>query len=93
MTWELAFDTFPFRNMKTVNNSKELGEVIRAMRKELGVTQKALAMTAGTGLRFIVELERGKPTARMEGIFKVLKALGLILQIEGSFQDGSGAAQ
>jgi HTH-type transcriptional regulator / antitoxin HipB len=76
--------------MKTVGNSKELGAVIRAVRKGLGVTQKDLAMTAGTGLRFIVELERGKPTARMEGVFKVLQALGLSLQMELPIQDVGG---
>ena len=63
--------------MKTLSDSKELGTLIRAERKRLGVTQKQLAMTAGVGLRYLVELEQGKPTARMEGVFKVLQALGL----------------
>lgn len=68
---------FPIRNMKKIANSKELGATIRAERKRLGVTQKELAMTAGVGLRYLIELERGKATARLEGVFKVLKALGM----------------
>ena len=67
--------------MKTVVNSKELGNAIRAERKLLGVTQKDLAMTAGVGLRYLIELERGKTTARLEGVFKVLQALGLKMRI------------
>ena len=68
---------FPIRNMKTINNSTELGAIIREERKRLKVTQKELAMVAGTGLRFLIELERGKPTSRIEGVFKVLQALGI----------------
>lgn len=63
--------------MKRIANSLELGAAIRAERKRLGVTQKELSMTAGVGLRYLIELERGKATARMEGVFKVLQALGL----------------
>ena len=67
--------------MKTISNTKALGAGIREERKRLKVTQKELAMTAGVGLRYLIELERGKPTARMEGVFKVLRALGLELCI------------
>lgn len=67
--------------MKTITNSTELGNVIRAERKRLGVTQKELAMAAGTGLRFLIELERGKPTSQLAGAFKVLQALGIKLAI------------
>lgn len=67
--------------MKRIVNSKELGAAIRAERKRLGVTQKELAMTAGVGLRYLIELERGKATARLEGVFKVLTALGMSMHI------------
>ncbi len=70
---------FPIRNMKKISNSMELGEVIRSKRKRLKVTQKDLAMVAGTGLRFISELERGKPTSRISGVFKVIQALNITL--------------
>ena len=73
---------FLIRNMKTIKNSNELGTVIRTERKRLKVTQKELAMAAGTGLRFLIELERGKPTSRMEGVFRILQALGAKLAVE-----------
>jgi len=67
--------------MKTITNSAELGMAIRRERKRLKVTQKELAMAAGTGLRYLSELERGKPTTRIEGVFKILQALGLKLAV------------
>ena len=76
--------------MTVIKNSRELGACIRAERKRLKVTQKELAMTAGVGLRYLIELERGKPTARMEGMFKVLQALGLNLSVT-MLSDGEGA--
>ncbi len=67
--------------MKIITNSAELGIAIRTARKAIKVTQKELALTAGVGLRYLIELERGKPTARLEGVFKVLQVLGLKLNI------------
>ena len=34
-------------------------------------------MTSGTGLRFVIDLERGKPTCQIGKILQVLQALGL----------------
>ena len=42
-----------------------IGRVIRDERKELGLRQDELAAASGVGLRFIVELERGKATAQI----------------------------
>jgi len=76
--------------MKTIMNSTDLGATIRAERKRLKVTQKELAMVAGVGLRFLIELERGKTTSQIEGVFKVLQALGLKLMIEMPEGDSDG---
>jgi len=66
---------------------KQLGAAIRARRKQLKVTQKDLAMTCGTGLRFIIDLEKGKPTCQIGKILQVLQALGLKLQIASPIVD------
>lgn len=55
----------------------ELGDLIRSTRKSLGVTQENLAMTAGTGLRFIVDLEKGKPTCELAKALAVIHTLGI----------------
>lgn len=62
-------------------NPEQLGAAIRARRRQLKVTQKDLAMTCGTGLRFIIDLEKGKPTCQIGKILQVLQALGLKLQV------------
>jgi hypothetical protein len=40
-------------------------------------------LAAGVGVRFIVDLEAGKPTIRLETLLKVLNALGGSLAVEG----------
>ena len=37
-------------------------------------------MTCGTGLRFIVDLEKGKPTCQIGKTIGVLRALGLAIE-------------
>ncbi len=62
--------------MATITSPQSLGTVLRASRKRLGLTQADLALAAGVGLRFIVELEAGKPTVRLEQVLRVVDALG-----------------
>ena len=55
----------------------DVGRIIRDTRKSLGVTQKDLALTSGTGLRFVIELEKGKPTCEIGKALTVLQTLGI----------------
>ena len=55
----------------------QIGAVIRSTRKGLGVTQRDLALTSGTGLRFIIELEKGKETCELGKALRVLHTLGI----------------
>lgn len=59
----------------------DLGSVVQAVRKEQGLTQVDIAGLAGTGNRFIVDLEKGKPTIRMQLALDVLELLGLELVV------------
>ena len=63
-----------------IKTSEELGTAIRTRRKQLKITQKELAMACGTGLRFIVDLEKGKPTCQTGKTLQVLQALGLVIE-------------
>lgn len=58
-----------------------IGSTIRQTRKALGVTQKDLALTSGTGLRFIIDLEKGKPTCQLAKVLTVLHTLGIQLEL------------
>ena len=70
-----------------MKNMGELGAAVRRERKQMGVTQADLAMSAGTGLRFVVELEKGKPTVQAGKVLDVLQALGLRLEIRSRAED------
>lgn len=59
--------------------TEEIGLMVRESRKRQGLTQPSLAMVAGTGLRFIVDLEAGKATCQIGKVFQVLDALGIRL--------------
>ncbi len=61
---------------------KVVGELVKNTRKSLGVTQKDLAMTSGTGLRFIIDLEKGKPTCRLGKVLTVLHTLGIKIDLK-----------
>ena len=55
----------------------QLGDLIRGPRKQLGVTQKDLAMTSGTGVRFLIDLEKGKTTCEIGKTLLILNTLGI----------------
>lgn len=65
------------------NSPEALGAAVLAARHRLGLTQPQLALAAGVGVRFIVELEAGKPTIRLQTLLKVLNTLGGSLAVEG----------
>lgn len=69
--------------MTSIRSPKQLGDVLRAARKHLGLTQPQLALAAGVGVRFIVDLEAGKPTLRLENILRVIDALGGEINLSG----------
>jgi HTH-type transcriptional regulator / antitoxin HipB len=60
-----------------IQSTKEIGQSIRHIRKQLGVTQSDVALTAGTGVRFIIDLEKGKPTCQIGKVLQVLQVLGI----------------
>ena len=57
----------------------DLSAFVRDKRKSQGMTQPDLAEKAGTGLRFIRDLEQGKKTLRMDKVNQVLRLFGFEL--------------
>ena len=56
---------------------RQIGKTIRDTRKKLGVTQKDLALTSGTGIRFVIDLEKGKETCEIGKTLALLNTLGI----------------
>jgi len=69
--------------MTSIRSPQQLGNALRAARKQLGLTQPQLALAAGVGVRFIVDIEAGKPTLRLENVLRVIDALGGEIQLSG----------
>lgn len=65
----------------SVSDPAAIGRVIRDTRRALGITQSDLALSVGVGVRFIVDVENGKPTAQIGKIMQVLAALGIDMQL------------
>ena len=61
------------------SNTRRLGDLVRRRRIAAQLTQRELAELAGVGLRLVSELERGKPTLRLDAVDKVLRVFGLML--------------
>ncbi|MBI2174899.1 MAG: helix-turn-helix transcriptional regulator [Candidatus Omnitrophica bacterium] len=54
---------------------------IKELRRRSGLTQIEFARRVGVGLRFVRDLEQGKPSVRLDKVNQVLKFLGHHLEI------------
>ena len=64
-------------------NSEKLGLLIKNRRKSLKITQAEVALATGVGLRFISDLENGKPSCQIGKALLVMESIGLNLIIDG----------
>ena len=69
--------------MTSIRSPKDLGTAVRDARKSLQLTQSQLALATGVGVRFIVDLEAGKPTLQLENILLVIDAVGGVIELTG----------
>ena len=53
-----------------------IAEFVKLKRNSAKLTQPDLAEKAGVGLRFIRDLEQGKPTLRLDKVNQVLQLFG-----------------
>lgn len=62
-----------------INSASDLGVLIKKVRNAQKLTQPELAGACGVGLRFIVDLEKGKPTCQIGKALLVANMLGIKL--------------
>jgi y4mF family transcriptional regulator len=60
-----------------IGTPTELGIALKQRRRELSLTQDALAAAIGVNRRVVGELERGKGSVRIEIALAIAQALGL----------------
>jgi HTH-type transcriptional regulator / antitoxin HipB len=76
-----------FKNNIEVNSSAKLGLVIKETRQKLGLKQQDVAFVAHVGVRFMSDLENGKPTCQIEKIFQVAHSLGIKINFVSPVKD------
>jgi y4mF family transcriptional regulator len=64
-----------------VFSSMDVGKAVRDARKAAGLTQHELAELCNCGVRFLSELENGKPTIELGRAMRVLNTLSLDVEI------------
>jgi transcriptional regulator with XRE-family HTH domain len=67
--------------MTKIHTAADLGRLVRQRRKEAGFTLKDAAGMTGVGVRFLSELERGKPTLQIDRALAALPLFGLELHL------------
>lgn len=64
-----------------INSPEKIGAFIRARRRKLKARQKDLAQISNTGLRFVVDVEKGKPTCQIGKVLILLQTLGIKVKL------------
>lgn len=65
------------QTLTMLTSTTQVGELVRTVRKEQGLTQLDVAGLAGLSNRFVIDLEKGKETLQMQKVLDVLALLGL----------------
>lgn len=58
------------------------GEILKERRKELGLTQKELALIVGRERTYINRIEKGETDLQVSSLIRIAAALGLMLRLE-----------
>ena len=65
------------KEIKTLSGiTAGLSAQIKALRNKAGLTQAVMAKRTGVGLRFVRDVEQGKPTVRLDKVNQVLALFG-----------------
>ncbi len=70
-----------------LDTTTAVGQLVKTERHKQKLTQLQLAGLAGTGIRFVSDLENGKGTVQLQKLIAVLSALGLGLYIHSPWVD------
>ena len=74
-------DSLDIKRGVTINSTKQLGELLKQVRKSSKITQATISGMANWGSRFIGDVESGKPTVRAQMLFDLIGWLGLEIVI------------
>jgi y4mF family transcriptional regulator len=65
-----------------IQGPSDIGKLVREQRRKSRMTQAETASLCGVGVRFLSNLESGKPSVELGLVLKVLSCLGLEVSIQ-----------
>ena len=77
-----------------MTTTTDIAATVKTARRALKLRQAELAAAAGVGVRFLIDLEAGKPTVQLDKTLAVLNALGLdcvLVSRAGTSSRGGGS--
>jgi HTH-type transcriptional regulator / antitoxin HipB len=72
----------PDHSRRTLRSAADLGEFLRAVRIASNLRQSDAAALCGVSAPFLIALEHGKPTVRLDAVLKVCAGLGVSVELE-----------
>ena len=68
--------------MAEIRNMEDIAEIVRRTRKAQKISQTVLSQASNVGLRFVGDIERGKPTIQFDKLMAVLTSFGIAVKLE-----------
>ena len=68
--------------MLEVRKMEDVAEIVRRTRKAQKISQTVLSQASNVGLRFVGDIERGKPTIQFDKLMAVLTSLGIAVKMD-----------
>ena len=68
--------------MLEIRKMEDVAEIVRRTRKSQEISQTVLSQASNVGLRFVGDIERGKPTIQFDKLMAVLTSLGIAVKLE-----------
>ena len=68
--------------MLEVRKMEDVAEIVRRTRKAQKISQTVLSQASNVGIRFVGDIERGKPTIQFDKLMAVLTSLGIAVKME-----------
>ena len=68
--------------MKEIKSTVDLASIVRETRKKQGISQTVLAQLSNVGVRFVFDVENGKPTVQFDKVLSILRTMGVTMKFE-----------
>lgn len=70
------------QKLEEIKTATDLANVIRTVRKRQGISQTVLAQLSNVGVRFVFDVENGKPTVQFGKVLSLLRTMGVAMKFE-----------